>query len=95
MAVKAKVGGQGCSVCSGKQVVPELSFGALYPEQAEYWDKNKNGDLGPLEVAPFSSKRVFWACKKGHQWELPVSKMAKRGRICLECKRAQRARTAR
>lgn len=95
MAVKAKVGGQGCAVCSGKQVVPELSFGALYPEQAEYWDKTRNGDLGPLQVAPFSSKRVFWACEKGHQWELPVSKMAKKGRGCLDCKRSQRARTAR
>jgi hypothetical protein len=89
MAVKAKTGGQGCAVCSGKQVVPELSFGALYPEQAAFWDKRRNGDLGPLQVTPFSGKRVFWVCKKGHRWELPVSKMAKKGRCCLECKRLQ------
>lgn len=89
MAVKHKVGGQKCAVCNGKQVVAELSFGALYPAQAVFWDKSRNGDLGPLDVTPFSGKRVFWACAKGHTWELPVSKMAKKGRVCLPCKRSQ------
>lgn len=89
MAVKAKVGGQGCAVCSGKQVVPELSFGALYPEQAKYWDKTRNGDLGPFQVTPFSGKRVFWSCHKGHRWELPVSKMTTNERGCLECKQTR------
>lgn len=88
MTVKHKVGGQGCAVCSGKQFIPESSFGALYPEQANYWDKTRNGDLGPLQVAPFSSKRVFWSCKNGHSWELQVSKMTKRKRGCIHCQRA-------
>jgi predicted DNA-binding transcriptional regulator AlpA len=91
MTVKHKVGGQGCAVCSGKQIIPESSFGALYPEQANYWDKTRNGDLGPLQVAPFSSKRVFWACKNGHTWELQVSKMTKRKRGCIQCSRRQGA----
>ena len=89
MAVKAKAGGGGCAVCSGNQVVPQLSFGALYPEQAQYWDKSNNGELGPFQVTPFSGRRVFWSCEHGHRWQLPVAKMTVNRRGCLECKRSR------
>lgn len=86
MTVKHKVGGQGCAVCSGKQIIPELSFAALYPERAAYWDRKRNKDLQPFQVAPFSGKRVSWTCKNGHNWELSVAKMVKRKRPCLQCR---------
>ena len=46
---------------------------ALYPEVAEQWHPLKNGSLSPNDIAPSSSKIVWWHCNKGHEWETTVS----------------------
>jgi len=53
---------KGCPFCSGKQVLPEESFGALYPEKAKEWHPTKNGSLTPYDVSAGSHKRVWWKC---------------------------------
>ena len=49
-------------------------------------DKEKNGELTPETVAAKSNKKVWWQCKKGHEWQAVVKDRAY-GRGCPHCAR--------
>ncbi|WP_390889176.1 zinc-ribbon domain-containing protein [Rhodococcus qingshengii] len=50
------------------------SLADLYPAVAGEWHLHLNGDLRPLYVKPFSSKKVWWRCTTcAHNWEAVVS----------------------
>ena len=38
------------------------------PKLMAEWNYEKNGDLNPLELTAFSSKKVWWKCENGHEW---------------------------
>ena len=55
--VSSRVRGNGCPVCAGKVIITgENDFETLYPEIAKLWNYEKNGDLLPSMVLPFSEK---------------------------------------
>lgn len=56
----------------------------LYPELAQDWHSTLNNGLTPDTVLPFSDKKVWWACEKGHDYEMLVSHRT-RGRSCSYC----------
>ena len=47
-----------------------------------YFKKNKDVDLDNLK--PFSSKKIWWKCKNGHEWKAVVSSRSK-GHGCPYC----------
>lgn len=47
-----------------------------------YFEKNKDVDLDNLK--PFSSKKIWWKCKNGHEWKAVVSSRSK-GHGCPYC----------
>ena len=51
---------------------------------AKEWHPTKNGDLKPNMVAPRSSKKAWWMCEKGHEWEASISSRTD-GRGCPIC----------
>lgn len=61
--------GNGCPYCSGKLVSKDNCLAVLNPELAEQWHPFRNGKLTPNDVIPGSSKKVWWLCKKGHEWQ--------------------------
>jgi hypothetical protein len=79
--------GSGCPVCLGKRSdkVPSL----LAHQLVEEWHPTKNSIL-PTEVTPGSGKKVWWQCRRGHEW---VAQIAKRtlGSGCPVCARTKRA----
>ena len=68
------LGGTDCPTCDSKVI--KAGFNDLqtrYPELAKEWDTEKN-DLLPSQVAPFSTKKVWWRCiKEGHSWFATIS----------------------
>ena len=84
--IVARVGGGGCSICSGKKVVESNSLATLHPELAKEWHHSKNGALSPTDVVSGSNKRVWWRCAKGddHVWQTSVAKRTK-GDGCPIC----------
>lgn len=54
----------------------EASFGSLFPHIAKEWHPTKNYPLTPEHFAPKASKRVWWMCGKGHEWEAAVGTRA-------------------
>lgn len=55
-----------------------------HPTLAKEWHSEKNGHLYPIHVTPGSSKRVWWVCCRGHEWEASVASRV-RGSNCPYC----------
>ena len=67
-------------VCSEK----ETSLLLTNPILAGEWNYEKNGNLKPENVAPNSSKKVWWKCLKGHEWLANINNRSN-GRNCPYC----------
>lgn len=50
----------------------ERNLFVTYPEIADQWNYDKNGSLKPEDFSPSSSKKVWWKCTFGHEWESKV-----------------------
>lgn len=56
--------------CAGKRVIPgENDLASLYPEVAAQWHPMRNGALAPTQVSPYSNRKVWWRCEKGHDYQ--------------------------
>ena len=65
--------------------MPELgqSLADLYPAVAAEWHSSKN-DRSASEFYPGSHAKVWWVCRKGHEWQT-VIKNRSRGSGCPVC----------
>ena len=73
MTAANKSNGQGCPACAGKKLHKGYNdLETLFPEIAAEWHPTKNGNLLPSQVLAGSSKKVWWLCKKGHEWDAAV-----------------------
>ena len=77
--------GNGCPYCSGKKVLQGYNdLTATNPVLACEWNYEKNGDLKPEKFSKGSNKKVWWKCKKGHEWQASISHR-NNGRDCPYC----------
>lgn len=49
------------------------SFLLQNPEVSKEWNYELNGELRPENFAAHSSKKVWWKCSKGHEWQATIS----------------------
>ena len=68
-----RASGRGCPFCSGRYASTDNCLRILNPKLAKEWHPIKNGELTPSDVTPSSGKKVWWKCKKGHEWEARVA----------------------
>ena len=74
-----------CPYCSNRKVLSGYNdLETLYPALAKEWDYDKNNGLTPNKVRPFSKKKVWWKCSKGHEWQSMVSNRS-HGSGCPYC----------
>ncbi len=59
---------------SANKLIPGVNdLATKRPDLAAEWNYEKNGDLRP-EMLSFGSKQVvWWKCKLGHEWKLPIA----------------------
>ena len=62
----------------------EKTLAALRPRLAAEWHPTKNGTLKPSNVTPGSTRKVWWKCEKGHEWEAIINSR-NQGRNCPYC----------
>ncbi|MGA6841353.1 zinc-ribbon domain-containing protein [Priestia megaterium] len=65
--------GHGCPFCNGRRVCTDNSLKSVNPALAKEWHSTKNEGLTPNDVTYMSRKKVWWRCKKGHEWYTRVS----------------------
>ena len=61
----------------------------LYPALQQQWDHAANAHLGPLDVTPQSSRKIWWKCDRCpdghlHRWEATVYNRSN-GNGCPQC----------
>jgi hypothetical protein len=71
-------------------VSKDRNLKVLNPKLSEEWHPTKNGDLTPENILPGSNKKVWWKCKKGHDWKAYVFARNK-GTGCPHCNRQERS----
>ena len=65
---------KGCPYCSGLRSIEGINdLATVNPDLVTQWHSTKNGNLTPNQVLPGSSKRVWWICDKGHEWQATVA----------------------
>ena len=57
----------------------------MHPEVARQWHPGKNGDLTPDQVTPASGKKVWWRCKKNHEWIAAINDRTTGASGCPYC----------
>ncbi len=73
VSVGSRINGQGCPYCSGKRACKDNCLATLKPELASEWHPSKNGSLTPEDVTLGSGKKVWWRCRKGHEWQAVIA----------------------
>ncbi len=84
--VKDRMDGRGCPVCCGQKVAAGVNdLESIYPLIAAQWHPIKNGNRKPQEISASSSKRVWWRCELGHEWQANVSSRTLEQTGCPYC----------
>ncbi len=87
----------GCKECTYKVTIESVRLinlknrGSLLdnaPEILKYWNGTLNDGLLPTQISSGSSKKVWWSCECGHQWQATPLAMTDKRRIykCPNCK---------
>lgn len=74
----------GCPYCAGKLASPTNSIGASSPRAVSLWHP-RNTPTTPWDVVCGSSKKYWWLCAKGHEWQAPPNHVVLKGSGCLRC----------
>lgn len=84
--VKSRVSGCGCPMCANREIVASYNdLAAQYPQLAAQWHPTRNGALTPDVVAPGTTRKVWWRCEKGHEWQASIASRALGGNGCPVC----------
>ena len=74
----------GCPYCAGKlPIFGQTDLVTTHPQLVEWWS-GKN-TLSPEQVSAGSNKKVWWICRKGHEWETAVSTITLKECGCPYC----------
>ncbi len=82
--VKSRTEGSGCPVCANRAIGENNSLAVTHPELAAQWHPTKNGKLTPDQVVHGTTRKVWWLCEHGHEWQSAVSSRTG-GRGCPFC----------
>ena len=83
-SVNSRNRGSSCPICAHITIDDTTSLAAVNQELSQRWHPNKNGDLTPSNVFPYSTKKVWWICEKGHEFQSTVANQ-NRAFSCPKC----------
>ncbi len=84
VCINSRKNGSGCPYCANRKTCRDNSLWTLNRILSKEWHPTKNGNLTPKDVTPGSNKRVWWMCKKGHEWQAIIVKR-NNGSVCPYC----------
>lgn len=82
--------GGSCPYCANRKVLVGYNdLNTQFPEVAADWNYEKNGEKTPDKVVYGSTEKVWWKCKKGHEWKASIVSRTKDGYGCSICSSAK------
>lgn len=83
---KERARGNSCPCCAGKVLVKGVNdLATKFPNLAEEWDYEKNGNTIPEQVTPGSSFKAWWKCSNGHSWKVTINNRSSNNTGCPFC----------
>lgn len=83
--VSAQTDGAGCPYCANKRVLAGFNdLSTTNPGLAKQWHATLNGSLKPGMVTAGSTKKVWWQCDLGHEYQALIT-ARNRGTGCPYC----------
>ena len=80
-----RANGRKCPLCSNKEVVMgKNDLVTTHPQIAAEWHPTKNGELTPEKVTYGMSKKVWWLCPQGHEYQATINHRSG-GTNCPKC----------
>lgn len=77
--------GSDCPICSNHQVIRGFNdLESKHPELAEEWHPTKN-TCKPYQVMFRSTKKAWWMCPYGHEYEAKIEVRERNGTGCPIC----------
>ena len=84
-AIANRTNGRGCPYCAQKRLLTGFNdLLTVNPELAKEWHPIKNGELLPQHVTSMNTKKVWWQCSRGHEWQATIASREK-GSSCPIC----------
>ena len=81
--VHNKLKGTGCPYCNHKKPIPnETDFKTLYPQIADEWDYDTNGEKRPEHYLPHCDEYLSWVCKQGHKFQARMNNLVSNNSTC-------------
>lgn len=78
--------GRGCPFLTGQAVWRGYNDLATRDKAlASEWNKTKNGMLTPCDVTVNSTKKVWWQCERGHEWQATIHNRHTGKQGCPHC----------
>ena len=66
--------GNGCVYCTGQMVLKGYNdLQTINPLLAIEWNYDKNDNLKPEDFTAGSGVKIWWKCKKGHEWQARIN----------------------
>ena len=85
--------GCGCPYCAGRKVLQGFNdLKTVNPSVASGWNFEKNKNWGPEDFTANSSKKVWWICNNGHEWQATIYNRHN-GRGCPQCAKEKRKKS--
>jgi predicted pyridoxine 5'-phosphate oxidase superfamily flavin-nucleotide-binding protein len=79
----------GSPYCSGHRVGEDNCLQTKRPDVAAEWHPTKNGELTAKDVTPAAGKRIWFLCKKGHEYQSLLGNRTCQGIGCPYCSGAK------
>jgi len=71
--------------CTSDENNKKNTLRANFPTIFNEWHPIKNSNLNANDITDGSSRKVWWVCENGHEWEAIVKNRTKHGRGCPYC----------
>ena len=76
------------------KVSKNYNLNVINPKLSKQWHPRANGSLTAQDVTPYSNKKVWWVCEKGHEWQARIEDRT-RGTGCPYCFRLRMSKLMR
>lgn len=78
--------GVGCPYCEGRlPIIGVNDVGTVYPHLAVEWNSERNAGLVLSDFLAGSSRKLWWRCGLGHEWDAVLSSRTLNKRGCPVC----------
>lgn len=75
-----------CPYCVNKHVLKGFNdLNSICPEVAKEWHPIKNGKMTPDQVLSSSSKKYWWMCDRGHEYQACLNNRVNKGKRKSGC----------